>query len=383
MIKCEWLINLIVILVVLTSGTVFFHVVNGRIFILLLLIFCIILLVKVRKMNKYNLFVFLVILSLLALNTLINLRYEVNYKELLILIINIFIAFVVSNSLTDKAYKEKYIRVVSVISLMSIVFFYLSKLISYTRFPFVREYEKFVYSPYHTFLWKTEEWLGNLDRNCGMFWEPGVFQAHLSLAILFLVENYKRSNLKYIALLVITMITTKSTAGYINLLLIFMILLRKYIKNSTNIKKQFYMPFLLIMVLVVFYIIYFSPTIQQKFNMTNSSFIIRSSDLRNSLDILRTYPIFGTGYYSSRAAFEQYVRNIINNSSALLFMAYLLGIPIFSTFLAFLLLGVKDLFKKVDFVIVILVVFNTLMNEAMLFMPAYLILLYKFQKHEI
>lgn len=64
-------------------------------------------------------------------------------------------------------------------------------------------------------------WLSNFERNCGPFWEPSIFAAYLSFALVirlfFLSERKKKVE---IVLLVITMITTMSSGGILLLLII-------------------------------------------------------------------------------------------------------------------------------------------------------------------
>lgn len=56
---------------------------------------------------------------------------------------------------------------------------------------------------------------GYVDRNCGMFWEPGAFQGYLNMAIMFsvLMERSKWNKFSLI-LMIVAVLTTKSTTGY-------------------------------------------------------------------------------------------------------------------------------------------------------------------------
>ena len=58
-----------------------------------------------------------------------------------------------------------------------------------------------------------------MNRNYGMFWEPGAFQTYILLA--FIIENFyfKAENRKRIAVLTISLITTFSTAGYASVMI--------------------------------------------------------------------------------------------------------------------------------------------------------------------
>lgn len=56
---------------------------------------------------------------------------------------------------------------------------------------------------------------GYVDRNCGMFWEPGAFQGYLNMAIMFAVlMERSKWNKNSLIILIVAVLTTKSTTGY-------------------------------------------------------------------------------------------------------------------------------------------------------------------------
>lgn len=61
-----------------------------------------------------------------------------------------------------------------------------------------------------------------LDRNCGPFWEPGVFQCFISMGLVCLIENRKREKYFQIKLIIflITLVSTVSVVGVISLAVI-------------------------------------------------------------------------------------------------------------------------------------------------------------------
>lgn len=63
-----------------------------------------------------------------------------------------------------------------------------------------------------------------LNRNCGPFWEPGVFQCFISMGLVCLLENRKREKYFHIKLIIFlsTLITTVSIIGVISLVVIIM-----------------------------------------------------------------------------------------------------------------------------------------------------------------
>lgn len=63
-----------------------------------------------------------------------------------------------------------------------------------------------------------------LDRNCGPFWEPGVFQCFISMGLVCLIENRKKEKYFQVKLVtfMITLISTVSVVGVISLVVIIM-----------------------------------------------------------------------------------------------------------------------------------------------------------------
>lgn len=65
------------------------------------------------------------------------------------------------------------------------------------------------------------------QRNCGIFWEPGMYQGFLNFAIMiiFLKSKYTKGDVIKVIILATTVITTFSTTGYIVLFLLIVLLI--------------------------------------------------------------------------------------------------------------------------------------------------------------
>src|SRR5205085_12036998 len=90
-------------------------------------------------------------------------------------------------------------------------------------------------------------------RNCGMFWEPGAFSGILTLCFAlnakYLPMLWKNHKLKIIVL-ILALLTTKSTTGYIVFFITVIFYLVFFIKN--NIIKFALVPALLLISLLVY-----------------------------------------------------------------------------------------------------------------------------------
>ena len=74
----------------------------------------------------------------------------------------------------------------------------------------------------YTFNLHAEDVIGNvlMKRNSGPFWEPGGFAVYLNIALVFNLMNHKRLFARPNSLLMATILTTFSTAGYVTLFII-------------------------------------------------------------------------------------------------------------------------------------------------------------------
>lgn len=60
------------------------------------------------------------------------------------------------------------------------------------------------------------EYSGFVARNCGMFWEPGAYQGYLNIGIAFaLLSTPSKSRTRSLALMILALLTTQSTTGYV------------------------------------------------------------------------------------------------------------------------------------------------------------------------
>lgn len=123
-------------------------------------------------------------------------------------------------TLPIKCVIKQYCKIISWICIASLV--------TYVFQPFILRYRNMLprlvsvngehVSNYTNIYVSVIKWEGSV-RNCGMFWEPGAFQVFLNLALLFelFVIKRKSGGLGRLALLIITIATTVSTAGLFNM----------------------------------------------------------------------------------------------------------------------------------------------------------------------
>ena len=115
-------------------------------------------------------------------------------------------------------------------------------------------------------------------RNNGMFWEPGAFAGYINIAIIFILLNYsisKRFNYSFeLIILILGMITTQSTSGYINLFLLLTIYCLKYRKYII------FLPILAIGIMALSNLDFLGEKIQDQWE--NSDIFDSSTGLNNT-----------------------------------------------------------------------------------------------------
>lgn len=132
--------------------------------------------------------------------------------------------------------------IVFVAAISIVLYWFNSAIVSSGIFPILKTDEFTTYVNLYVYCINT----AIMHRNCGVFWEPGAFQIYLNLSLLYVLhdETVRKRKIK-IAVLVIAILTTISTTGYICLALI----LAAYFLKS-NMKSKFKMLFFALAVLL-------------------------------------------------------------------------------------------------------------------------------------
>lgn len=248
--------------------------------------------------------------------------------------------------------------------------------------------------PWYTYGWQTTMDNGYVynyffERNAGPFWEPGAFQGFLVIAIFFLLnykEAFKHKSIIMIVLL-ITLLTTQSTIGYIVFLISLLGFSKDYvkclfgkIKLLNNRKKTNMLIYIISLLFIIFvgYIILLSGNISNKFDDNNGSYIERKTDINESLAVLFDNILIGIGFASSSEIVFTSV-----SATTILYIATYYGLPFTIYYLYRFMCGCKSLYEPNSFLkkVVLLVSFIIiLMSETLYLLPIYAIFLFSTDK---
>ncbi|QUA54042.1 O-antigen ligase family protein [Aristaeella lactis] len=136
-------------------------------------------------------------------------------------------------------------------------------------------------------------------RTFGIFWEPGVFQMFINLAILFELFVENRPRRVYLIVYCIALLSTFSTTGYIAFLWIVLIYILFGGKNTTISKANRWFIILPILLIILLQIITRTSIGQKVFgkanNLKEGTTMVRFASFFASISIARSHPLTGVG----------------------------------------------------------------------------------------
>lgn len=280
-----------------------------------------------------------------------------SFSSQIFAIIRILIGVMIIRGLGGKFVSE-YIKAMTFVAAISLILFPLS--LKYGLLPSVQTSE-IGYSMYvYTIIF--HDFGGILPRNSGMFWEPGVFQGYLNIAIALALLLPKNKERKWsLVFLVTALLTTVSTTGY----LVFGFIIIFYVYKFSRLSSFSRFLYSLIVIGVCMYSFFALDFMHDKImdnTQDTESAQGRITDYIRYGDYLKNNFFFGV----NTGEFE------INTGNGLVYMIlYYGGLIVFYYIINFW----RNFSKKFSTSIVLFllgVIFITLQGEGFMFYPLYL-----------
>lgn len=219
----------------------------------------------------------------------------------------ILLGFLIVKKVRFEKFKKVYVNIMCFIAIISILVFVTVKadMTWWSILPMTnhREHYSLLFSvvPVN---------MAHRQRLFGPFWEPGVYQCYLNIAILFIIlDKMDMKKVVRAVILASAVLMTFSTTGYICLFLIFGVFISKRIGYIS--KRKLIIG--IAAVLAIFFILqndYIQWVVFEKFQRTsvgNSSFIFRLKDIKFYFYEGMKNPLFGNGIMPSfRNVVHQY-----------------------------------------------------------------------------
>ena len=197
--------------------------------------------------------------------------------------------------LTFKEFRELYVKVIFFLAVTSLIIYsgaLLFREIIYL-FPQINSHGSAYY--FNLFLAVYHIPLPTYLANSSVFWEGGAYQAFLNLAIAFELVFNKLENKKRLFILILSVITTHSTTGYI--ILVFQLAFFLFVEKSITSKWLNHILRVLLATMLLWFIFssIFQGIVLNKFSEGSYSFIVRLTSTLTDLTIFGQSPIFGSG----------------------------------------------------------------------------------------
>lgn len=362
-------IVMFLILFLTSSFTITNDIISSKLTIALWIITSIYLLFSFNKIVA-NTVVFFCVLSLAFFISSVK-----NSENTRIMISNMFAfmtVFLFACAFDFEEFKEAFIKIMKFLSIISLVCFSIFSLIESLKGLFVvtnvvgRTFSNlFLYAHSHS-----------VNRNQGMFWEPGAYQSFVNIALLFEITK-KDINIKTVIIFVLTIITTFSTTGYLGMALILLLL---FLNNDKRKRKQ--KSVIVCIAIIILIWVYFNQDIlfntnsssvfgkiigffkKEQYNATqgSNSATVRFFAIIKPMEKFFERPLWGWGYQGLIDQISQYTKGMNTCTFVNWFAVYgvLFGLCMLTGFISIS----RKIQKKTNaFLLVFLILFVVTMSE--------------------
>ena len=199
-----------------------------------------------------------------------------------------------------------------------------------------------------------------MARSSGIFWEPGVYQIFLNLAVLFIIDvdhfKFTPKNTLQLAILAVSILTTRSTTGYVTFTcLIIYFIFRFFSSRKLAIKLLLIAPLVAALGGLVVMIVY-SPTVYNKLFVANPSTSIRLNDLTQSPQIIMESPLLGFGSGTYTEQYQNAIHGTIYSSVGIFLSAIRYGCIYMFLYICRIAVFIRTEFGKVKLLAAFLIV---------------------------
>ena len=314
--------------------------------------------------------------GVLTVNTVFGGGGDIAVNEVLVMILRIICTAIVLSNISLRGFLSIFIKILEPLAILSLVCMGILLIAPGLLEPISIISGSIKGTLFHVFGFANET---VYTRNCSIFWEPGVYQIYLNLAIMLLIFNQikdvEHRNRKII-IFSIALLTTQSSMG---LLCMAITLFAASIINEDSQNKSAMrgVAIFLLIVLVIIEVNY--SIVGYKLIQGEGSFSSRIEDLRISASITRVYPLFGTGLFRDFSSIwtrhrENLTANfwgVLANSNGLGASFFKMGVPFTLIHMSFLFRNYYKLCDK-KLILAILFFINTILffvNEPIVFVP--------------
>lgn len=239
-----------ILLVILLSGTPFTTIYTSIGYLIIpfgFLAFLILFFLSgVFKINKKNIF-FILLIIMICLTAVVNLEI-INFFHIKLLM-TIFFSYYLCKKYSKQNISKFIVDFMFWITLISLPLYFINNYIFPLSFlPVFTNINDVSYGVGIVFNYLIQ----NPERNCAIFWEPGIFASYISIALFLhiLSDEKKNRKIKFFVFL-LGIISAHSSAGYVLCLMCLLLLFYKKMDNKLNMKMIFSIIFTLVVVVLL------------------------------------------------------------------------------------------------------------------------------------
>lgn len=224
-------------------------------------------------------------------------------KQIIILVLHFLVAMYFCCSYPVKSWTNAYVTVISLISICSLALYFIN-IVAPSTLEWLPPIYNSIGLKKGTILLAVTP---SLNRNYGCFWEPGAFQTYIIIAFIIEFFCFGIKSKKRFMVLLLALVTTFSTAGYISATICTIAVLISSRYDNSKKRATYYVVLLIVVaVFVAYYIINrFYPQLAyvlfgklenfQKTKNSNSSTGVRVNSIIETFRVFMQNPVFGVG----------------------------------------------------------------------------------------
>ncbi len=289
------------------------------------------------RRNKLDPFLFYVLIVWFAINFMsawaVNTKQNISFITLTGVTIRILMPYLIVKIIGIHFF-DKIVKYVYVLSIIGLIFFSIQLLFPGLFFSisdkldFMTQDEQYEAGGWYIFVYMFSGWAGN--RNCGFMWEPGAFSCILIFVLCFQLFRNKFKIDRYIIVLVMSIISTFSTSGFLAL---FLIMISFFLYRKSKVINPFYTATIFLVVALCINFYFTSDFMESKINrnidekdkeytlVTGLERINRVEEFNRGLEQSFNWP-FGNGVLNSEYRIQRHGYAVGPNSLSMILMQW-------------------------------------------------------------
>lgn len=292
----------------------------------------------------------MIMLGIVFSNIILTVHNGINYNGVIIVCMQLFFLLELTSNMSFEKFKHIFLNIMVFEAILSVCCFFWVDVFAISNLP-LQKWEMAPTGPVNMTPYYIVGWTaGSFGRNSGWFGEPGAHQIFLNLALVYalMLDKNQRGKIFKIIILIVAVLTTQSTTGYMCLALALcssVFSSGKY-ENSSKV--------LAIIGLTILYYVESSMDVISDKLSGGGSYRTRENDTVGGYRIALSAPIIGYGMYRTNTAEIYATEGIGTISNGLASMAIGFGIIVVLIYLISILFGMKKNIKSQFFSIALI-----------------------------